>query len=68
MGLKDGRIERLKLELERKDSEIQKLKAVVTQWEVCITYLVEEKNGGFIFAGLLYSFYSVARNRLHQVV
>ncbi|XP_063132623.1 G kinase-anchoring protein 1 isoform X2 [Rattus norvegicus] len=33
LGLKDGRIERLKLELERKDAEIQKLKAVVTQWE-----------------------------------
>lgn len=31
--LKDGRIERLKLELERKDVEIQKLKNVVTQWE-----------------------------------
>uniref|UniRef100_A0A2K6U209 G kinase anchoring protein 1 n=1 Tax=Saimiri boliviensis boliviensis TaxID=39432 RepID=A0A2K6U209_SAIBB len=33
--LKDGRIERLKLELERKDAEIQKLKNVITQWEVC---------------------------------
>ncbi|CAO2596214.1 G kinase-anchoring protein 1 [Lemmus lemmus] len=33
VGLKDGRIERLKLELERKDAEIQKLKAVITQWE-----------------------------------
>ncbi|KAK7811993.1 hypothetical protein U0070_018553 [Myodes glareolus] len=33
VGLKDGRIERLKLELERKDVEIQKLKAVITQWE-----------------------------------
>ncbi|XP_040819255.1 G kinase-anchoring protein 1 [Ochotona curzoniae] len=31
--LKDGRIERLKLELERKDVEIQKLKTVITQWE-----------------------------------
>ncbi|XP_028605286.2 G kinase-anchoring protein 1 [Podarcis muralis] len=31
--LKDGRIERLKLELERKDAEIQKLKSVITQWE-----------------------------------
>ncbi|XP_019483829.1 PREDICTED: G kinase-anchoring protein 1 isoform X4 [Hipposideros armiger] len=31
--LKDGRIERLKLELERKDVEIQKLKNVITQWE-----------------------------------
>uniref|UniRef100_A0A2K6GCY9 G kinase anchoring protein 1 n=2 Tax=Lemuriformes TaxID=376915 RepID=A0A2K6GCY9_PROCO len=31
--LKDGRIERLKLELERKDAEIQKLKNVITQWE-----------------------------------
>uniref|UniRef100_A0A8C5K1L9 G kinase anchoring protein 1 n=1 Tax=Jaculus jaculus TaxID=51337 RepID=A0A8C5K1L9_JACJA len=31
--LKDGRIERLKLELERKDTEIQKLKNVITQWE-----------------------------------
>ncbi|MBZ3886462.1 G kinase-anchoring protein 1 [Sciurus carolinensis] len=34
--LKDGRIERLKLELEKKDAEIQKLKNVITQWEVCI--------------------------------
>ncbi|XP_055485277.1 G kinase-anchoring protein 1 isoform X2 [Psammomys obesus] len=33
VGLKDGRIERLKLELERKDAEIQKLKTVITQWE-----------------------------------
>lgn len=32
--LKDGRIERLKLELERKDVEIQKLKNVIIQWEV----------------------------------
>ncbi|XP_045154578.1 G kinase-anchoring protein 1 isoform X2 [Echinops telfairi] len=31
--LKDGRIERLKLELERKDAEIQKLNNVITQWE-----------------------------------
>ncbi|XP_037009689.2 G kinase-anchoring protein 1 isoform X1 [Artibeus jamaicensis] len=31
--LKDGRIERLKLELERKDAEIQKLKNVITEWE-----------------------------------
>ncbi|KAM6169950.1 G kinase-anchoring protein 1 [Rhynchocyon petersi] len=31
--LKDGRIEQLKLELERKDDEIQKLKNVITQWE-----------------------------------
>ncbi|XP_013835604.1 G kinase-anchoring protein 1 isoform X2 [Sus scrofa] len=31
--LKDGRIERLNLELERKDVEIQKLKSVITQWE-----------------------------------
>uniref|UniRef100_A0A8B9WI60 G kinase anchoring protein 1 n=1 Tax=Bos mutus grunniens TaxID=30521 RepID=A0A8B9WI60_BOSMU len=31
--LKDGRIERLKLELERKDAEIQKLKNVIAQWE-----------------------------------
>ncbi|XP_070104603.1 G kinase-anchoring protein 1 isoform X2 [Equus przewalskii] len=31
--LKDGRIERLKLELERKDAEIQKLKNVIIQWE-----------------------------------
>ncbi|XP_008070733.1 G kinase-anchoring protein 1 isoform X3 [Carlito syrichta] len=31
--LKDGRIERLKLELERKDAEIQKLRNVITQWE-----------------------------------
>ncbi|XP_076995425.1 G kinase-anchoring protein 1-like [Tamandua tetradactyla] len=32
--LKDGRTERLKLELERKDAEIQKLKNVISQWEV----------------------------------
>ncbi|XP_066473498.1 G kinase-anchoring protein 1 isoform X2 [Tiliqua scincoides] len=32
--LKDGRTERLKLELEKKDAEIQKLKSAVTQWEV----------------------------------
>ncbi|XP_077004698.1 G kinase-anchoring protein 1 isoform X2 [Tamandua tetradactyla] len=31
--LKDGRVERLKLELERKDAEIQKLKNVISQWE-----------------------------------
>ncbi|XP_062985460.1 G kinase-anchoring protein 1 [Elgaria multicarinata webbii] len=31
--LKDGRIERLKLELEKKDAEIQQLKSVITQWE-----------------------------------
>lgn len=33
--LKDGRIERLKLELEKKDAEIQQLKNVIAQWEVC---------------------------------
>ncbi|NXQ96263.1 GKAP1 protein, partial [Sagittarius serpentarius] len=32
--LKDGRTERLKLELEKKDAEIEKLKNTVTQWEV----------------------------------
>ncbi|KAJ6669649.1 hypothetical protein lerEdw1_000198 [Lerista edwardsae] len=32
--LKDGRTERLKLELEKKDAEIQKLKSSVTQWEM----------------------------------
>ncbi|KAJ7335576.1 hypothetical protein JRQ81_013517 [Phrynocephalus forsythii] len=31
--LKDGRIERLKLELEKKDAEIQHLKSIITQWE-----------------------------------
>ncbi|XP_077200790.1 G kinase-anchoring protein 1 isoform X1 [Paroedura picta] len=31
--LKDGRIERLKLELEKKDVEIQQLKTVISQWE-----------------------------------
>ncbi|XP_072848372.2 G kinase-anchoring protein 1 isoform X2 [Pogona vitticeps] len=31
--LKDGRIERLKLELEKKDAEIQHLKNIITQWE-----------------------------------
>ncbi|NWU93878.1 GKAP1 protein, partial [Upupa epops] len=31
--LKDGRTERLKLELERKDAEIEQLKNTVTQWE-----------------------------------
>jgi hypothetical protein len=43
VGLKDGRIERLKLELERKDAEIQKLKAVITQWEVCIHLFCKRK-------------------------
>lgn len=33
--LKDGRIEKLKLELEKKDVEIQQLKSVISQWEVC---------------------------------
>ncbi|NXN66685.1 GKAP1 protein, partial [Himantopus himantopus] len=32
--LKDGRTERLKLELEKKDAEIEQLKSVITQWEV----------------------------------
>ncbi|XP_060091386.1 G kinase-anchoring protein 1 isoform X1 [Heteronotia binoei] len=32
-SLKDGRIERLKLELEKKDVEIQQLKSVIGQWE-----------------------------------
>ncbi|XP_042308745.1 G kinase-anchoring protein 1 [Sceloporus undulatus] len=31
--LKDGRIERLKLELEKKDAEIHQLKSVIIQWE-----------------------------------
>lgn len=31
--LKDGRIEKLKLELEKKDVEIQQLKSVISQWE-----------------------------------
>ncbi|XP_070598842.1 G kinase-anchoring protein 1 isoform X2 [Erythrolamprus reginae] len=31
--LKDGRLERSKLELEKKDAEIQKLKSVISQWE-----------------------------------
>ncbi|NWJ04272.1 GKAP1 protein, partial [Crypturellus undulatus] len=31
--LKDGKTERLKLELEKKDTEIQQLKNVITQWE-----------------------------------
>ncbi|XP_053160019.1 G kinase-anchoring protein 1 [Hemicordylus capensis] len=31
--LKDGRTERLKLELEKKDVEIQQLKSIITQWE-----------------------------------
>ncbi|KAH0628231.1 hypothetical protein JD844_009110 [Phrynosoma platyrhinos] len=31
--LKDGRTERLKLELEKKDAEIHQLKSVITQWE-----------------------------------
>ncbi|XP_026508220.1 G kinase-anchoring protein 1 isoform X2 [Terrapene carolina triunguis] len=32
--LKDGKTERLKLELEKKDTEIQQLKSIITQWEV----------------------------------
>ncbi|NXT96322.1 GKAP1 protein, partial [Anhinga rufa] len=32
--LKDGKTERLKLELEKKDAEIEQLKNTVTQWEV----------------------------------
>uniref|UniRef100_A0A8B9Q9F4 G kinase anchoring protein 1 n=1 Tax=Apteryx owenii TaxID=8824 RepID=A0A8B9Q9F4_APTOW len=31
--LKDGKTERLKLELEKKDTEIQQLKNIITQWE-----------------------------------
>uniref|UniRef100_A0A8C3K4V8 G kinase anchoring protein 1 n=1 Tax=Calidris pygmaea TaxID=425635 RepID=A0A8C3K4V8_9CHAR len=31
--LKDGRTERLKLELEKKDAEIEQLKNIITQWE-----------------------------------
>uniref|UniRef100_A0A2D4G7R2 G kinase-anchoring protein 1 n=1 Tax=Micrurus corallinus TaxID=54390 RepID=A0A2D4G7R2_MICCO len=31
--LKDGRLERSKLELEKKDAEIQQLKSVINQWE-----------------------------------
>ncbi|NXA24406.1 GKAP1 protein, partial [Ibidorhyncha struthersii] len=31
--LKDGKTERLKLELEKKDAEIEQLKSVITQWE-----------------------------------
>ncbi|XP_034266049.1 G kinase-anchoring protein 1 isoform X2 [Pantherophis guttatus] len=31
--LKDGRLERSKLELEKKDAEIQQLKSVISQWE-----------------------------------
>ncbi|XP_038625908.1 G kinase-anchoring protein 1 isoform X3 [Tachyglossus aculeatus] len=34
LALKDGRMERLKLDLEKKDAEIQKLQNVITQWEV----------------------------------
>ncbi|NXG45970.1 GKAP1 protein, partial [Psilopogon haemacephalus] len=32
--LKDGQTERLKLELEKKDAEIEQLKKTITQWEV----------------------------------
>lgn len=32
--LKDGKTERLKLELEKKDAEIEQLKNTITQWEV----------------------------------
>ncbi|TFK15564.1 Contactin-associated protein-like 4 [Platysternon megacephalum] len=32
--LKDGKTERLKLELEKRDTEIQQLKSIITQWEV----------------------------------
>ncbi|NXO51180.1 GKAP1 protein, partial [Aramus guarauna] len=31
--LKDGKTERLKLELEKKDAEIERLKNIITQWE-----------------------------------
>ncbi|XP_028911774.1 G kinase-anchoring protein 1 isoform X1 [Ornithorhynchus anatinus] len=34
LALKDGRTERLKLDLEKKDAEIQKLQNVIAQWEV----------------------------------
>ncbi|XP_021235358.1 G kinase-anchoring protein 1 isoform X2 [Numida meleagris] len=32
-GMKDGKTEQLKLELEKKDAEIQQLKNIITQWE-----------------------------------
>lgn len=66
VGLKDGRIERLKLELERKDAEIQKLKAVITQWEVCP--LTSGKNYVFAFCGfcmcLLFSYSAIQSFKL----
>lgn len=33
-GMKDGKTEQLKFELEKKDAEIQQLKSIITQWEV----------------------------------
>ncbi|XP_019466078.1 G kinase-anchoring protein 1 isoform X2 [Meleagris gallopavo] len=33
-GMKDGKTEQLKFELEKKDAEIQQLKNIITQWEV----------------------------------
>lgn len=33
--MKNGRTEQLELELEKKDAEIQQLKNIITQWEVC---------------------------------
>uniref|UniRef100_A0A8V0YHS0 G kinase anchoring protein 1 n=1 Tax=Gallus gallus TaxID=9031 RepID=A0A8V0YHS0_CHICK len=32
-GMKDGKTEQLKFELEKKDAEIQQLKSIITQWE-----------------------------------
>lgn len=32
--MKDGKTEQLKLELEKKDAEIEELKKIITQWEV----------------------------------
>lgn len=34
-GMKGGKTEQLKFELEKKDAEIQQLKNIITQWEVC---------------------------------
>lgn len=41
-GVKDGKTEQLKFELEKKDAEIQQLKSIITQWEVCKLEIVNK--------------------------
>jgi len=38
--LNDEKTEQLKLELEKKDAEIEQLKNVITQWQVCSWYIL----------------------------